>query len=411
MDIKKAIKNIPGTPGVYLFFDSKRNVIYVGKAANLKKRVSSYYNKKLINSRTSSLVSNIDGVDYIRTSSSAEALILENSLIKEKKPKYNVALKDDKTYPYLKLTVKDSYPRLMITRTCKKDGSLYYGPYTNVKLLRMAVSMMKRIFPLRTCNNIPRRACLNLSLGQCLGPCVNKGIDTHYRQAVGDIKLFLIGRKKKLLKRLSERMESCSRALDYEKALKIKNQIEALSAIQEEGRGFSTSFSELRELKEAMGLRHIPARIEAFDISNISGYGAVGSMVTFFNAKPLKKDYKRYRIKTVNVIDDYAMTKEVIRRRCMRLLREKKKLPDLILIDGGKGHLNIAQSELKDLGLKIPLISIAKRPDRIFVIGKKNPLNLSNKSNAFKLIQRIRDEAHRFAIFYQKMVRKKAFFK
>jgi len=410
MDIKKAIKNIPKTPGIYLFFDKFGDIIYIGKAANLKKRVSGYFRKKLLDRRIELLVSNTTKIDYIPTSSSAEALLYEASMIKKKRPKYNIALKDDKAYPYLKLIAKEPYPRLTITRKYEKNGSVYYGPYTNVKLLRRALSMMKRIFPLRTCNKIPNKSCLNLSLGQCLGPCVNKDIDASYRETVGDVKLFLKGRKKQLIKRLSKRMNKFSGTLEYEKALKIKNQIEALSAVVEEGRPLFPLDRDLRQLKEAIGLGHIPARIEAFDISNISGYGSVGSMVTFFNSKPLKKDYRRYRVKTVSEIDDYAMTREIVRRRYSRLIQEKKNLPDLILIDGGKGHLNAAYRQLKELGLKLPLIAIAKKPERILKVGKKGPINLSYRSKAFKLIQRIRDEAHRFAITYQKIVRKKTFF-
>lgn len=411
MDIKKSLKNIPHSPGVYLFRNGKRRVIYIGKASNLSKRVLSYFQKKYPDPRIQLMISSVKGIDYIPTASSAEALIYEASLIKERKPKYNIALKDDKSYPHLKLTVKEVYPRFLITRRLKRDGSLYYGPYTNVKLLRKAVSMMKRIFPLRVCNKIPKKACLSYHLGQCLGPCINKNIDSSYRDVVEDIKLFLKGRKKKLIKRLSERMEKFSKELQYEKALKIRNQIEALSVVVDQGRPLPPLVSDLKELKNILNLRHIPARIEAFDISNIHGYGAVGSMVTFFNGEPLKSQYRRFRIKTVAEIDDYAMIKEVVKRRYLRLIKEEKNLPDLILIDGGKGHLRCALDELKSLGLKIPVISIAKKPERIFVKERKTPIQLSARSKAFKLVQRIRDEAHRFAISYHRIVRKKAVFK
>ncbi len=435
MDIKKSLKNIPATPGVYLFYDKKGKIIYVGKASNLSKRVRGYFSrlhptannawrdpeeslKKYLHSgqkkypgpRIQLMMSSINGVDYIPTSSSAEALIYEASLIKEKKPKYNIALKDDKSYPHLKLSVNEAYPRLLITRRLKRDGSLYYGPYTNVKLLRKAVSMMKRIFPLRICNKIPKKPCLSYHLGQCLGPCINKNVDSSYRDVVEDIKLFLKGRKKKLIKRLSERMERFSKKVQYEKALKIRNQIEALSVVIDQGKALLPIKNILLELKDALGLKHIPARIEAFDISNIHGHGAVGSMVTFFSGEPLKSQYRRFRIKTVAEIDDYAMIKEVVKRRCSRLLKEKKNLPDLILIDGGRGHLRCARDELKNLGLKIPIISIAKKPERIFVKERKTPIQLSTRSKAFKLIQRIRDEAHRFALSYHRIIRKKAIF-
>lgn len=410
MDVKESLKNIPSTPGVYLFYDNKDKVIYIGKAASLSKRISSYFHKRYRDSRIESMISNIRKIEYIPTASSAEALIYEASLIKENKPRYNVALKDDKSYPYLKLTTKEAYPRLSITRQIKKDGSLYYGPYTNVKLLRQALSMMKRIFPLRTCNKIPKKPCLNLHLDQCLGPCINKNINSFYKNTVEDIKLFLKGKKKALIKRLSKRMQDFSKNLQYEKALKIKKQIDALSVVIDQGKPLFPIKKDLIELKEILHLRHIPARIEAFDISNIHGYGAVGSMVTFFNAKPLKAHYRRFRIKTVTDIDDYAMIKEIVRRRYMRLLKEKKNFPDLILIDGGKGHLKIASNELKSLGLKIPVISIAKKTERIFTENRSSII-IPRRSNALKLMQRIRDEAHRFAISYHRILRKKILFK
>jgi len=410
MDIKKSLEKIPHTPGVYFFHDEKGKVIYIGKAANLKKRVSSYFQKKYLEPRLKLLVSNIEGIDYIPTSSSAEALIYEASFIKEKKPKYNIALKDDKSYPYLKFTVKEKYPRLFVTRDVKKDGSLYYGPYTNVKLLRNAISMMKRIFPLRTCKTLPKKACLEYHINQCLGPCIEKDIDTSYKDLVGDVKVFLSGRKKVLIKRLAERMKKFSEKMQYERALKARNQLEALSVVLDQRKHALPLAVDLKELKDILNLRSIPARIEAFDISNIYGKSAVGSMVTFFNAKPAKSDYRRYKIKTVTTIDDYSMIKEIVQRRYRRILAEKKNLPDLILIDGGRGHLNVAAGELKALGLKVPVIAIAKKNENIYTQGKKSPVVLSRRSKAFMLIQRIRDEAHRFALAYHKMVRKKAVF-
>jgi excinuclease ABC subunit C len=205
-------------------------------------------------------------------------------------------------------------------------------------------------------------------------------------------------------------MEKYSKKMQYEKALAIRNQIEALTAVIGGARSAILLRSDLSELKEKVGLKIIPARIEAFDISNISGYGAVGSMVTFLDAKPSKSDYRRFRIKTVIGADDYAMLKEVVRRRYSRVVSEKKKLADLIMVDGGKGQLNAAIQALQETGIKIPAISIAKNPDRVFVENKKEPVDIPTRSNAFKLIQRIRDEAHRFAISYQKIVRKKKIF-
>lgn len=407
MDIKKKIKKIPEIPGVYFFYDKGGRIIYIGKAANLKKRVASYYQKKPGESRIALLVSDADDIGYAAAASPEEALIYEASLIRKHNPKYNIALKDDKSYPFLKLTVKEAFPRLFITRERRRDGSLYFGPYTNVKLLKKAVSMMKKIFPLRTCSKIPKKPCLGYHIGQCSGPCVNQGLKNYYDDIVGDLKLFLKGKKSELIKRLSKRMNALSERQEYEKALNIRGQIEAFSAVIEKGKRAVTMDSDLAQLKNTLNLRCIPSRIEAFDISNLGRQGAVGSMVTFFNGLPLKSDYRRFRIKTVEGVDDYSMMREVLNRRYSRLIKEKKKFPDLVIIDGGRGHLNVALDELDKLALVIPIISIAKDPERIFIKGKPSPIPLSGRSAAFKLIQRIRDEAHRFAISYQKILRKK----
>lgn len=404
--IKKILAKIPSSPGVYIFKNGKGQIIYIGKAINLKKRVSSYFYKKAHDAKTMFLVAEIRNVEYQPTSSGAEALIYEAYLVKEKKPKFNIDLKDDKSYPYLRLT-REKFPRLFITREKIKDNSLYYGPYTNVALLRQAIAFMQRVFPLRICNRIPKKACLNYHMGQCIGPCVEPERRDDYLEIVKDVKLFLTGKKKSLIKRISERMGHFSREMDYEKALKCRNQLEALSVVVGQAKHTLPLDSDLKELKDALGLSAIPARIEAFDISNIFGKYAVGSMVTFFNAKTFKDEYRRFRIKTVAEIDDYSMIREVVRRRYKRLLEEKKKMPDLVLVDGGLGHINAASGVLEKLGLRIPMISIAKRNEEIFILGKKEPIILSRRSKALKLIQRVRDEAHRFAISYHRLLRKK----
>lgn len=408
MDIKKRLREFPHTPGVYLYSDKRGKIIYVGKASNLKKRVSTYFRKTSLDPRIQQMVSRIRNVDYIATSSSAEALIYEASLIKKHKPKYNIALKDDKSYPSLKLTIREKYPRLFITRDIKKDGALYYGPYTNVRLLRKALSFLKSVFPLRGCRRLPKKVCLDYHIGQCLGPCVTKDMDASYKDVVRDVRLFLSGKKKVLIKRLSKRMKRFSDNLEYEHALKARNQLEALSVVIDQSRHSFPLDEDLKVLKGILKLKTIPARIEAFDISNIYGKYSVGSMVTFFNARPFKDHYRRYKIKTVSEIDDYSMIKEIVRRRYRRLLAEKRNLPDLILIDGGRGHLNVALKELEGFGLRIPVISIAKKKEYIYTKDRKRPIVLSRRSKAFKLIQRIRDEAHRFALSYHKIVRKKA---
>jgi len=409
MVAKEIIRKLPDSPGVYIFKNGAGDILYIGKAKNLKKRVSSYFNKTHKDRRIELLVEKIESIDYYPTSTEFEALLYECHLIKEKKPPFNIDLKDSKTYPYLKLT-REKYPRFLIVREKMNDRAVYFGPYTSVNLLRQAVSFIKRAFPLRSCNKLPKKKCLNLDLGQCLGPCVNSGVDISYGDAVKDLKLFLKGRKKNLITNLTERMKKYSENTEFEKALVCRLRLEAISVLLGQSTNNMPLSSELKELKDALDLRTIPARIEAFDISNMHGKDAVGSMVTFFNAVPFKDGYRRFRIRTVNKIDDYLMIKEVVRRRYSRLAAENKTMPDLILIDGGLGHLNSALEELKELELNIPVISIAKQNEIIFAGGKRQPIILPKRSKALQLIQRVRDEAHRFAINYHKLLRKKSFF-
>ncbi|MBL7155902.1 MAG: excinuclease ABC subunit UvrC [Candidatus Omnitrophica bacterium] len=408
MGIKESLKKIPASPGVYLFLGKNKEVLYVGKAANLKKRVKSYFRKNLFDPRLTALVNRIKDLDYITTATSAEALIYEASLIKEKKPKYNIELKDDKSYPFLKLTVSERFPRLLITRKTPKDGSLYYGPYTDVKLLRKALSAIQNTFLLRTCKNLPKRPCLKAHIKGCVAPCDGGIGEKDYKKLVGEVKLFLEGKKEDLIKGLFKDMRLASQRLEYEKALALREKIDALSAMREGLKSPKPLDKEISHLKEVLDLSVLPARIEAFDISDMRGKEAVGSMVSFFSARAQKDEYRRFRIKDVSGINDYGCLREVIRRRYKRILEKRGNFPDLILIDGGRGHLNVAKDELGKIGLgQTPVISIAKEKEEIYTEGKRLPLLLSKRSPALKLIMKIRDEAHRFAISYHKLLRGK----
>jgi len=408
MDIKKKIEKIPSTSGVYIFLDGNNEMLYVGKASNLKKRIKSYFQRQYNPPRIEAMISQIRDLDYITTPSSVEALIYEANLIKEKKPKYNIEFRDDKSYPYLKLTVNERFPRLFITRGKKSDGALYYGPYPNVKLLRKALSIVREIFVLRSCKKLPHKRCLKAHMRQCLAPCDGSISEEEYNKTVQEVKMFLEGRKEDLLKELSKRMKKAADNLAYEKAIALRDKIEALSAVWKGRKPPPPLDREISQLKEVLRIQVLPARIEAFDISNIHGEEAVGSMVSFFSGRPQKDEYRRFRIKEVTHIDDYDMLREIIKRRYERLLEKKETMPDLILIDGGKGHLNVAKSVLNRLGLStIPVISIAKKKEQVYVHGRPGPLELSPRSAALRLIMRIRDEAHRFAISYHKLLRKK----
>ncbi|OGW75821.1 MAG: hypothetical protein A2Z72_04100 [Omnitrophica bacterium RBG_13_46_9] len=409
MGIEKRLGKVPNSAGVYLFFGEDKKVLYIGKASNLRKRVSSYFRKGYHPPRIKALISQIKDLDYIPAASSAEALIYEAGLIKEKKPKYNVELKDDKSYPFLKLTVNETFPRLFITRVKKDDGAVYYGPYTSTKLLRKALSVINDIFLLRSCRNLPKKACLKAQIKQCVAPCSGSITEGEYKKVVDEIELFLKGRKTDLLNKLSEDMRDASKMAEYEKAITLRDKIEALSAMWKGRKPPSPLDKEISHLRDVLGIAVMPARIEAFDISDIHGKEAVGSMVSFFSGKPQKDEYRRFKIKNISGIDDYGMIREVMRRRYTRLLKEREWLPDLILIDGGKGHLNVAKDELRRIeGMaKIPVISIAKHKEYIYTEGNTGPLILQRRSPALKLIMRIRDEAHRFAISYHKYLRGK----
>ncbi len=408
MDYKEKVKNLPNSPGVYTMKGEGGEVLYVGKAGDLKKRVSSYfYPHRTLSERITALVQQVKDITYIPTSTEAEALIYENSLIKQLSPKYNVALRDDKSYPMLKLTVNEKFPRLFITRRKINDGSIYYGPYTNARLLREAVVLLRQIFPLRSCGKMPKNPCLDYHIKQCLAPCIGEVDETDYSEMIAQLKLFLDGKRTELLKRLSEKMIESSRQEKFEEAAKIKNRIEALSAIKERTVRYGP-MSELEELKNILGIKGSVEVIEAFDVSNVMGKESVGSMISFYKGRPKKSEYRKFKIKTVSGIDDYAMMRELINRRYARLLEENKELPDLILIDGGKAHLASAIDELEKLGLSnIPVISIAKEFEHVYVKEQKDPITLPKESKALYLLERIRDEAHRFAISYHKSLRSK----
>lgn len=404
MDIKEKLKALPDLPGVYILKDSDGKPIYVGKASSLKKRVPSHFKYDGSSLRQQAIIANTNNIEYILTGSEAEALLLESAIVKEKQPRYNVELKDDKSFPMLKLTLNETWPRLFITRKRKQDGARYFGPYTNVRLLRQAVKLLRRFFPLRMCKDFPK-PCIDYSLAQCWSPWLGEVSRPAYERIVQGLVLFLEGRRDKLIKELFARMEEASGERRFEDAARIRNQIQALTEVAGKKQMF-TMQDELAELKDTLNLRSTPHRIEAFDISDIYGKFAVGSIVSFLDGRPDKTHYRKFKIQRMKDIDDYAMMREVISRRYSRVIKEGKPMPDLIIIDGGKGHLSTALDELKKLGLNIASIGIAKRFEYIYLPDRKDPVILPPSSKVLHLIQRIRDEAHRFAIGYHHRLRK-----
>lgn len=406
MDIKEKIKDFPDFPGVYLMKDEAGCILYVGKAASLRKRISSYWQKPPAK-KTQALLERTEDIDCIQTSSSAQALLLENTLIKKYKPYYNSALKDDKSYPFIKISAEDAYPFLIISRGKKERGARYYGPYTNAKGLKAAIKTIRTIFPFRSCRRLPKKPCLYLHLQLCPGMCVQKVNRRLYRENLSQLGLFLEGRYKQLLEQLKEKMHRAAKRECFEEAAMLRDKISSLSEVITQT-GEPKKQDLILELQRVLQLARAPQRIEAFDISEISGAGLSGSMVSFLGGWPDKKNYRKFKIKTVSGIDDYAMIRELLRRRYSnRAGRGALPLPDLVMIDGGKGHLSCAQAELRSLGLQeLPVITLAKRLENIYT-PKGELLSLPGDSKVLHLLQRIRDEAHRFAISYHHKLRQK----
>jgi len=438
MNIKSKINKLPETSGVYFFKDKANKIIYVGKANSLKSRVSSYFSNSFQQSlKINKMVKEIVDVEYIPTSSEVEALILESKMIKNKNPYYNTQFKDDKSYPYIRITLGEDFPQIFFYRKTnqkkKEDKAIYFGPFVDADATREVIKLVRQIFKIRGCRRKDlkkTRICLDYQIGLCSAPCANMVDKTEYRKRVKEICLFLEGKQKRLLHKLYQEMKEVSNHLEYEKAAKIRDKIKSIEEILK-GQGLNlygkdkgneyllkkieeVEESEIKkgkqsiiDLKAKLNLKILPDRIEAFDISNIQGKLSVGSLVVFEKGRPKKEDYRRFKIKRVDKIDDYAMLQEVTERRYKRLLSEGKKLPDLILVDGGRGQLVAVEKILNTLNLELPIISIAKKEEEIFKLEVNESIILPPDSEALFLLQRIRDEAHRFAVTYHRRIRSK----
>jgi excinuclease ABC subunit C len=416
--LREKISAAPDSPGVYLMSGRKARVLYVGKAKSLKKRLLNYLGKDLP-VKTRALMAKVEDIEFRRTSSEATALLMEFKLIHKLRPRYNISLKDDKSYPFVRIS-RDVFPLIQIVRKKEKSNGRCLGPYTDVKLLKSVLKIIRHEFAYRSCRHLPKKSCIYHRINLCPAPCLGKISREDYNHLVDNIVLILEGKGDLLIRKLTKSMRESSAARDFETAARIRDQIINLSRISEQADG-SNRKNELELLKISLNLERPPVRIEGFDISNIAGNQAVGSMVSFYNGRPDKNNYRRFRIKSVSGINDYKMLAEVLARRYTRLLREKKALPDLLLIDGGKGHLLTAAAQLEALNLRIPLVSIAKprKKARGFIRGEKREniyssqpgkltVDLVKDGAALNLIRRVRDEAHRFALAYHHLLRKKA---
>ncbi|CUU37741.1 Excinuclease ABC subunit C [Armatimonadetes bacterium GXS] len=543
-DLQAKLKTLPKQPGCYIFKDAQGAVLYVGKAVNLRQRVRSYFQKSAQQTpKVARMVRRIADLEWIVTDSELEALILECNLIKQHRPPYNVLMRDDKSYPYLCLTLGEKFPRLLVTRRVRKDGSRYFGPFANSGAVWSTHQLLHRTFPLIPCGKVwsgepVQRPCLYYHMGRCLAPCAGLADPEEYRKIVQNVVLFLEGKGDDLIKQLETQMEQAAEALEFERAAKIRDQIRALQevlqkqkvvhpdginedviALVKDERGACVQMffirggkllgqrhfflsegaedqpgalmqeflkqyyqdapevperillpyeveeariitqwlkqrrgsaveirvphrgedarllemaaqnaelalqslrqeleqkaewleSALMELQEALRLPTLPNRIEAYDISNIQGIAPVGSMVVFEGGQPKKSDYRRFRIRWhPESPDDFAMMREVLTRRLREALEGDEKwrvLPDLILIDGGRGQLNAALEAIRALGFQIPTVGLAKRHELVILPDEPDPVELPRHSRALHLLQRIRDEAHRFALTYHRKLR------
>ena len=509
------LDNLPGSPGVYLMKDAGGKIIYIGKAISLKNRVRSYFHTTPAAPRTMALVERVNDVEWIVTNTEKEALILESNLIKLHKPRYNVRLTDDGSFPYIRIT-SDVYPSITVTRAVRKDGSSYFGPYTSAQATRQNVKVLRKAFPLRSCTRDLQRVlrpCLNYQLKLCAGPCAGKTDPYAYSQLVTGVRRFLEGRQDDLLSELKQEMREAATDMDFERAATLRDRIAALESVREqqyveprrgdedviaiarrgphacalilmiregkvtgqqsyvlrgtegvevtelmtafikqhyfhltgpyvpkgillehpieEADAIENLLTEIRGsrvhvsvpragpktklvalahknaesmlkkpaaadalyvLKDALRLHSYPYRIEAFDVSNLAGAEAMGSMAVFIDGVPQFNEYRYYKIKSVKTIDDYAMLKEIVSRR----YRERKSCADLIVVDGGKGHVRAVNDILTMLGLRTPLAGLAKREELVYVPGRSAPVPVPQI--ALNVLMRIRDEAHRGAI-------------
>ncbi len=439
--VRQKVGQLPHKPGIYLMKDRFGTVIYVGKARDLHKRVASYFQpsrRQGWDLKFNALVDAIYDLDVHIVRNEAESLLLESKLIKEFQPKFNIDLRDDKNFLLLKINLLDPIPRFVLTRFRTEDGALYFGPFVHASSLRSTLAMARKKFFLRGCRAfLPTeqdyKHCLYANLKHCTAPCIGNVTRDDYLQQVRAAVEFMEGQTGELEIQLQAEMEKASGALEFEKAAKMRDALEDLRRTTQKTNPFkrvpySLPLSidpekDLAELAEVLGLSGKPERIEGFDISNISGTFIVASMVSFRRGRPDRSNYRRFKMKSVTGQNDFASMAETVRRRYTRLLREKQSasstaegrkdeevvnLPDLILIDGGKGQLRAAHEELKALGLgHIPIIGLAKENEEICQPGVNEPLLLSHDRGALKLLQRVRDESHRFANTFNAQLRLK----
>ena len=405
------IKNLPERPGVYLMRDSEGKVIYVGKAKKLKRRVSSYFRHSHSSPRLNKLVSLIEDISTIRTETEAEALIVEAKLIRRYSPFFNIELKMGDKYPYVKVT-NEEYPRLEITRHKYNDGAVYLGPFVDAGNIRNLMRLSERYFPLRVCSkkinpDSKKRPCIEYTLGHSMGACAALCSKSEYLERAADIILLFEGKSAELVERLRERMNDSAKKLEFEKAAKYRDTIRAIwkltrqkisSALQEDLD--NETWHVLNQIQDLLHLHVLPWRIDAFDISHTHGHDTYGCCVVFEQGRPSPNLYRRFKIRSLEdgEINDFASMYETVKRRYRHVLDNSEPSPQLALIDGGLGQLEYAQRAINELGMNLPMIALAEREELIFMPENNIPLRLERDDPALQLLQRLRDEVHRYAI-------------
>lgn len=422
------VRSFPQTPGVYLMKDQAGRVIYVGKAKNLRSRAGSYFLKAAqLEQRTASWIGEICDIDFLECASEVDALLTESRLIKDVQPKHNKVQKDDKSFPYLMITTREDFPRVELTREPPSSGVKLYGPFASAGALRGAISALQKIFKFRTCSldihaDDERwkwfRPCLLASIRQCTAPCNLRISQEEYRQDIRRLQTFLEGGQKRLLKEMQKEMQDAAKERKYEKAARLRDEINMLERLDERGELETHVQPEvfyidpkkgLAGLQKVLKLEKQPRVIEGVDIAHLGGTETVASLVQFIDGLPFKPGYRRYKIQNVAGVDDFRSIHEVISRRFRRLSDNQESFPDILLIDGGKGQLNAALAAFRDQGITPPtLLSLAKRDEEIFLPGQPKPLKLSRHGFGLRLLQYVRDEAHRFAQHYHHILRHKS---
>lgn len=429
--LRDLIGRFPKCPGVYLMKDAKGRVMYVGKANDLRSRVSSYFQDSadLMRSRgpeIAKMCGLVIDIDFLECDTEVDALLQENRLIKDIQPQYNERLKDDKTYPYLEVTTGDDFPGVFVTRTPRQKGAKLYGPFTSATDLRDAVNALQKVFKFRTCELDIRedddqrrffRPCLLYNINQCTAPCADRIGREEYRRDIERFKRFLASKQSVMIRELEKEMMAASTALNFEEAAKLRDRIKAIRKLRLSGDAdrevqpevFYVDPAEgMTRLGKILELEHQPRIIEGIDIANLQGEETVGSLVCFIDGRPFKGGYKRFQIKAVEGVDDYASIREVVRRRYRRAAEGEELYPDIILIDGGLGQLHAALEACEEAFVKPPMvISLAKREEEIYIQARKSPIKLTRNDAALRVLQQVRDEAHRFAQHYHHILRAK----